>query len=186
MIILASKSPRRKEILDEFITDYKIITEKTKETIDLEKSPIVNCMSLAFEKAIAVAINYPMHYTIGADTIVINKGKILGKPKDYDDAYNMLTSLSDNKHKVITAFAIVNLEKNIKIIDYDVSKVRFKKIDKKDLERYLKTNEPYDKAGSYAIQGEASKFVANIEGSYKNIIGFPVEKFMMYYEKLCI
>lgn len=174
-LILCSTSPRRIEILkDEF--EIETVKPQIKEKIGFIEDPISNCISLAFEKATSVAESFSHETILAADTIVVLDDKVLGKPKDREDAFKTLRSLSGREHKVITAFAIINLDKKIKYTDYAISSVTFKELSDEDIEEYLDTGEYADKAGSYGIQGIGRKLVSHFEGSFLNIVGLPLEE----------
>lgn len=173
-IILASNSPRRKSILEEFI-DIQVKSESVDELYDESFSPHINSMSIAFNKAMAVAINNPMNIVIGADTLVFKKGP-LGKPKDKIEAREMLKKLSHSKHEVITGCAIICLDEKYKKVFYESTLVYFKNLDEKIIEAYLNSNEYKDKAGAYGIQGKGSLLVEKIEGDFFNVVGLPISK----------
>lgn len=175
-IILASSSQRREEILKQFNFKFKIIKSHVKEIVNEKDSPENLAMSLAFRKAFDVAKDNPKSIVIAADTVVYYRGRILSKPKDSKEAYEMLSSLSGDSHEVITGICIINLEKNIKIIDYDKTLVRFRELDKEEIDAYIETREPFDKAGSYGIQGIGALLIEKVEGSYLNVVGLPIVK----------
>ncbi len=177
-IILASQSPRRKELLsyiaDKFIVLPSSVEEKIPNGLKVAKIPEY----LSEIKAMDIARQYPNDTVIGADTCVILGKEILGKPKDRQDAFNMLYKLSGKKHKVITGCTVV---KNGTVISFSVtSTVKFLKLTKIEIETYLDTTEPYDKAGSYAIQGKGGAFIEYIKGDYFNIVGLPIAKLKKY------
>lgn len=174
-IILASNSPRRREILGKFI-DFEAVTAEVKEDNDFYKSPETLVMALAFEKANSVAAKYEDAVVIGADTVVEIGGEILGKPKSREDAKTMMEKLRGRSHKVITGFAIVDLSSDKKYMDYEVTEVKFKDMSDEEIENYLNKAEYMDKAGAYGIQDEAALFVDKIKGNYLNIVGFPISK----------
>lgn len=174
-IILASNSPRRREILGKFI-DFEAVTAEVKEDNDFYKSPETLVMALAFEKANSVAGKYGDAVVIGADTVVEIEGEILGKPKSREDAKTMMEKLRGRSHKVITGFAIVDLSSDKKYMDYEVTEVTFKGMSDEEIENYLNKAEYMDKAGAYGIQDEAALFVEKIKGDYLNIVGFPISK----------
>lgn len=120
----------------------------------------------------AVAVENPKEFVVGADTVVVIDGKVLGKPKDKEDAKKMLKSLSGRSHEVITAYTLINLEKNIEITESVKSVVYFKEISDKEIEWYIKSEEAMDKAGAYGIQGLGSIFVDKIDGDFFAIMGF--------------
>lgn len=175
-IILASKSPRRSDLLEKYGIDFTISSKEIKEYDYNRDQPKEYSMSLAFQKAYQVALENQEEIVIGADTIISFRGEILEKPKDKKDAYKMLEKLSGNKHQVITGLAVVNLEDSIKVVGYEKTSVYFKDLEDETIKSYIKTGEPYGKAGSYAIQGIGGLLVDKIEGSYDNIVGLPVNK----------
>lgn len=174
-IILASNSPRRREILGEFI-DLDIVTREIKEIKDDSFSPWTTVMGLAFEKGIEVAKEYENSIVLSADTLVEVDGNLLGKPKDRADAKEMIVSLSGRSHNVYTGYAIFNLSENIKYVNYEKSSVKFYELSDLEIENYLDTLEYKDKAGAYGIQGKGSLLVEEIKGDYFNIVGLPIGK----------
>lgn len=177
-VILASQSPRRKELLNLLISDFKVIPSTVEETVPkyLKASKIPEYLSKI--KALDIAKQHQNDTVIGADTCVILGNKILGKPRDRQDAFNMLFALSGKKHKVITGCTVIK-NGNIKSFS-SVSVVKFTKLTNAEIEAYLDTSEPYDKAGSYGIQGTAGAFVEWIKGDYFNIVGLPIVQLKKY------
>lgn len=175
-IILASGSPRRKEILENTNLKFSVITSDIDERIFENEEPIQLVLRLAFEKCMSVAQNNPSDLVIGADTIVVLDNEILGKPKNEEEAFNTLSKLSNREHQVITGMSIVNLENEKKIVDYAISNVKFKKLTDQDIKDYISTKEYLDKAGSYGIQGYGALLVEEIKGDYFNIVGLPISK----------
>ncbi|MDE7034512.1 MAG: Maf family protein [Mucispirillum sp.] len=173
--ILASASPRRKELLSIYVKDFKMMPADIYETIPnniaLEDAPLY----IAKEKAAAVfnKINED-EIIITADTIVLLDNKIYGKPKDKLDAYNMIKTFSGKTHQVITGVCCYSKDKQINIEFSDVTNVSFTNISDEIIEKYLKNAEYIDKAGAYAVQGLASMFVEKIEGCYDNVVGLPM------------
>lgn len=174
-IILASNSPRRREILGEFI-DLDIITKEINEIKDDSFSPWTTVMGLAFEKGIEVAKYNEDSIVLSADTLVELDGKLLGKPKNREDAKIMIESLSGRSHNVYTGYAIFKLSEKIKYVNYEKSSVKFYKLSDLEIENYLDTLEYKDKAGAYGIQGKGSLLVEEIRGDYFNIVGLPIGK----------
>ena len=174
-IILASNSPRRREILSNFI-DFTVISKEIDEIKDDCFSPWTTVMALAYEKGIEVAKDNVDEVVLSADTLVELDGKLLGKPKNREDAKIMIKSLSGKIHNVYTGYAIFKLSKKIKYVSYDKSSVKFYDLSDDEIEKYLNTLEYKDKAGAYGIQGKGSLLVENIEGDYFNIVGFPIGK----------
>lgn len=175
-IILASASPRRKEILENTNIKFDIISSSIEELILDGESPCQMVMRLAFEKGIDIASKQKSDLVISADTIVVLDDNVLGKPKDEEEARKMITNLSGRTHQVITGISLINLENNKKIIDYVISNVKFKKLSKDDINDYIKTKESLDKAGAYGIQGYGALLVEEIQGDYFNIVGLPISK----------
>lgn len=174
-IILASNSPRRREILSKFI-DFTVISKEIDEIKDDCFSPWTTVMALAYEKGIEVAKDNVDEVVLSADTLVELDGKLLGKPKNREDAKIMIKSLSGKIHNVYTGYAIFKLSKKIKYVSYEKSSVKFYDLSSDEIEKYLDTLEYKDKAGAYGIQGKGSLLVEKIEGDYFNIVGFPIGK----------
>ena len=182
MIILASASPRRSEILLQAGVEFKVIPSKFDEA-SLEFTNINDySKALSYYKAIDVFKDHPEDVVIASDTIVVVDDKILGKPKDEEDAYNMLSMLSGRKHSVITSVCIMTKDK----VDTFLSKsyVTFYKMSDKDIKEYIATKEPMDKAGAYAVQGKAAKYIRSINGDYYTIVGLPIAKVIKSLKKL--
>ena len=175
-IILASKSPRRREILENTKVRFSIEESQIDEVIKLNELPKETVMRLAYEKALDVANRNRNSLVIGADTIVVINDTILCKPKDDIEAFSMLKLLSGKTHYVITGFALINLSLDKKIIDCQVSQVTFKELSEQCIKDYLQTKESLDKAGAYGIQGYGGLLVENIQGDYFNIVGLPISK----------
>ena len=174
-IILASNSPRRREILSNFI-DFTVITKEIDEVKDDCFSPWTTVMALAYEKGIEVAKDNVDEVVLSADTLVELDGRLLGKPKNREDAKIMIKSLSGKIHNVYTGYAIFKLSKKIKYVSYEKSSVKFYDLSSDEIEKYLDTLEYKDKAGAYGIQDKGSLLVEKIEGDYFNIVGFPIGK----------
>ncbi len=171
-IILASKSPRRKEILSMINIPFDVITADVVETIDTKNDLVKEIEKLSYQKAYAVFKNHSDSLVIGSDTIVKINNEVLGKPKTIEDARRMLKLLSDNTHEVITGVTILV---NDKIETFSkIAKVTFYPLNDKEIDDYIQTKEPMDKAGSYAIQGIGSKFIKSIDGDFYTIMGLPI------------
>jgi len=177
-IILASASPRRSELLKKITSNFKIVVS------DFEESNISfsgNCgeyvMTLAKGKAMAICSSVKKPTAIiGCDTIVYLKGKVLGKPKDNLEAFQMLSGLSDNTHEVYTGIAVINTETQEVSTEYVCTQVKFSKLSRIEINNYIETGEPIGMAGAYAIQGAASIFVKELKGCYYSVVGLPVNK----------
>ncbi|MFA4967405.1 MAG: Maf family protein [Candidatus Margulisiibacteriota bacterium] len=175
-IILASASPRRKELLKKIVKKFTIVPSKVNEVEIFAPSPVKFAKKAAMAKAKDIASRHPGSIVIGADTIVVLGKKILGKPKDRKDAISMLQSLAGKKQRVITGLAIVDLGREIFISDHEETIVKMKKVSKKDIVDYIKSFNPIDKAGAYGIQELDEVFIDRIEGDYDNVVGLPVNK----------
>ena len=178
-IILASKSPRRRELMNLGRFEYEILVsyeeEKINETLTIEEQS----KKLALDKAKIIFDNTQGNRAIiGADTIVVNNNEIYGKPKDRQDAIRMLRSLQGKTHKVYTSIAVL-IENNGEYKEYNElheTKITVKSMSDYEISRYITDTNPYDKAGAYAIQGEFALFIEKIEGSYTNVVGLPIER----------
>jgi len=173
-IILASLSPRRKMLLENAGLEFTIVPSRIKEENFYDLDPKNHVKILANAKAADVAKKYPGSWVIGADSIVLINKTILEKPKSIGDARRMLNLLSGNTHVVLTGYAIISEEKSHFFSDVVMSNVAFKPLTSDEMEWYIQTSEPYDKAGGYAIQGLGSFMIKSINGSYSNIVGLPV------------
>lgn len=181
-IILASNSPRRKEILSHLKIPYEVISSDYEES-EKVSDPYKLAMLFAQNKAENVAKKIKDEaLVIGADTIVY-KNEIMGKPKDRYDAVEMLKKLSASTHSVITGISVIKTPKMIIATDYEETLVKFKKLTLDEINAYVDSGEPMDKAGAYAIQGLGSLLVERIEGCYFNVVGLPVYKLSVMLEK---
>lgn len=185
-IILASKSPRRLSILEENNYEVIPIPSLVPETLSMDLTPKETAMYLSLIKALSVAKNNSneSNIVVGADTIVVYNNDVIGKPKDKNNAREILTMLNGKTHSVISGVTIVNKEKNTKFTFSNTTYVKFKNISEKNIEDYLLTDEPYDKAGAYAIQGLFSKYIESYSGDYLNVVGFPLEAFKYNLDKI--
>lgn len=174
-IILASGSPRRSDILYKAGIEHIVIVPDVNEDLDpkLKASKEVEKLALLKAKKVKEMID-DKRIILAADTIVTLLGKKLGKPKDENDAYEMISLLSGKWHKVITGFCIIIGEEVI--CDHEITKVKFRRLSKVEIMKYIKTDDPFDKAGGYGIQSFASVFVDKINGCYFNVMGLPISK----------
>ena len=175
-IILASASPRRKEILELADLDFDIMPSNAEE-ITTKTAPHEVVMELATIKARDIyEKSDKQSMIVGADTVVAYQGQILGKPADEADAKRMLGMLSGQTHEVYTGVCVI-VDGEAKTF-YEETKVTFYEISDEQIDHYIKTREPMDKAGSYGIQGKAAIFIKGIEGDYYNVVGFPIARFL--------
>ena len=188
MIILASASPRRKEILSDLGVDFRIVVADTDESSDIN-DPVALTEELARRKGLAVyekllqggRNDADSAIIISADTVVCSDGEILGKPRDRDDAIAMLTSISGRAHTVVSGVAVT--VRGITRTASSVTTVRVQEIPREEIERYVDSGEPMDKAGAYGIQGRFSAFIEGIDGCYFGVVGLPVNTLSnLYFE----
>ncbi len=195
-LVLASASPRRKELLERLGFSVKVIPSNVVEAREPDEAPESFVKRMARAKVLSVvdrlqttlypdaevlrrgglhkSADTPLRWVVGADTVVVLGGEILGKPKDNKEAVEMLTRLSDQVHDVITGFCVFDLRKNKEGLQALVSKVKFKRVSTEEVERYVAAGESLDKAGAYAVQGVGSYLVEWIHGSYTNVVGLPL------------
>lgn len=184
-MILASGSPRRQEILKEVGFNFKVVVPEIEE-VSKEEEPVKKILDISRKKAMSVGEKYTNEYVLSADTVVVVDDKILGKPKNVEEAREYLSSLSGREHEVITAYTFMNIEKNIFLSDYSVSKVKFYKLNEETINWYIETGEYKDKAGAYGIQGKGRVLVENINGDFFSIMGFPVASFVNKLKEISI
>ncbi len=173
-IVLASESTRRVDILRTLGISFSIMPPGIDERRKPYESPKDYVLRIAYEKARKVGDLFPDKWIIGADTIVVHKGRVLGKPKTDADAVAMLKRLRANWHKVFTGYCILNVSKQIVYQDVAETKVFIKDLTDDEIAKYVGTSEPFDKAGSYAVQGKGGYMVKEIKGSYTNVVGLPI------------
>jgi septum formation protein len=174
-LILASASPRRRELLRNAGFDFEIRPSQVVEEIQPGELPEEFARRAAREKAMQIAASSPRgSLVLGADTIVVMDGETLGKPSDLDDAARMLRLLSGRTHHVHTGICLVRAPDEIVALEHETTLVTFRELDEDEISHYVECSEPLDKAGAYAIQGLASKFVTRISGCYSNVVGLPV------------
>ena len=181
-MILASASPRRHELIKLVTDDVQIITKEVEEVIDQKASPQKNVQALAWTKAMSVAEAHEDEIVIGADTVVCLDGHIMGKPKDEEEAKAMLRKLAGKTHEVCTGVALIGKSKGIERTFVEITYVTMKDLSDEEIDYYVSTKEPMDKAGSYGIQGKGALYISHINGDYYNVMGLPVHKL---YETLC-
>ncbi len=173
-IILASASPRRTELLALAGIEFTVVPADIREDVLPGEAAADHVLRLSREKADAVAATHDGRFFIGADTIVVLDGEILGKPVNDADALRMLSGLSGRDHEVITGFTVFDKVSGVHISRSVCTEVTFKKLEEREIAAYIATGCPMDKAGAYAIQGGAVHFVRSINGSYTNVIGLPM------------
>ncbi|MBR3661352.1 MAG: septum formation protein Maf [Bacilli bacterium] len=178
-IILASKSKRRQELLKMMNIEYEVIISDKEEIQDKNLSPLENCKRISLEKAIDVKDKTEGdRIIISCDTIVVKDNEIYGKPRDYNDAFYMLKLFSNTSHEVISCLTVIKIKNGEEKIytDYDKCLVYIDKMTNEEINDWIEKNNPYDKAGGYAIQEEFGKYITKIEGDYYTIVGLPINK----------
>ena len=175
-LILASASPRRRALLAQLAIPFTVIPANIDESVFPGERPWVYTRRVAYAKTRHVAQQRPTAVVLGADSVVVLEQQILGKPRDIDDARQMLSRLSGRTHTVMTALAVLHQAHHVVCLDVACTLVRFHPLSPSTIERYLATGEPMDKAGAYAIQGAAAAFVASWEGCYTNVVGLPLRR----------
>ncbi|MBI1939391.1 MAG: septum formation inhibitor Maf [Ignavibacteriales bacterium] len=176
-IYLASKSPRRRKLLKQLGLKFKSVSVDLDEEIFDGEHPVQTVKRLALLKAESAKSKIKNGIIITADTIVVLNSKIIGKPKNEKDAYNILKILSGKTHKVYTGFALHNLNSGKKVVDFEVTKVTFRKLSHQEIIDYIASGSPMDKAGAYGIQDDfGAVFVKKIEGCFYNVMGLPLAK----------
>jgi septum formation protein len=173
-LILASSSPRRKELLENLRLKFEISSSDADETFSEELTPAEAVMELASRKSGTVAANNPGCFVLGSDTVVVHEGEILGKPAGEQEAYEMLRKLSGKVHTVYTGVSILSPEKETRF--YEKTDVTFWELSDEEINIYIKSGEPFDKAGGYGIQGFGSMLVREINGDYYTVMGLPVSR----------
>lgn len=173
-IILASSSPRRADMLTNIGVGFETVPSDIHERLHPDEAPADYIIRLARAKVVAVARKVESGLVIGADTIVVLDGQILEKPEDEKDAEQMLRLLSDRWHAVMTGVALYDAATRREVADYEKTLVRFAQLSDREIEWYVKSGEPMDKAGGYAIQGLGGLFIEEIAGNYYNVVGLPI------------
>ena len=181
-IILASASPRRRELLSLADIKYSLCIKSVDETVPEGLTPEEGAEYTAEQKTLPVALANPDAIVIGADTIVVQGDEVFGKPADEEDARRMLYRLSGKEHKVITGVCLTAGDVRVKF--HETSTVRFYKLDRDEINRYIKSGEPMDKAGAYGIQGKGALLVESIEGDFYNVVGLPIARLARELRKL--
>ena len=180
VFVLASASPRRTDLLKQIIINFSVIPGNINEKELENEDPYAYVLRITKTKAQTVwkkckEKNHPF-WILAADTVVVMGRKILGKPGDRGEARRMLEMLQDREHEVITGLCLMHWKDGVRFLEAIRTRVWMRKINPEEIEEYLESGEPFDKAGGYAIQGMAGRFVEKIEGSYSNVVGLPLER----------
>jgi septum formation protein len=175
-LILASASPRRRELLAQLAIPFKVLPANIDESVVPGEVPWAYTRRVAYAKAQYIAWQCPTAVVLGADSVVVLEHSILGKPRDPDDARQMLSRLSGRAHTVMTAVAVLYYARHVVCLDVVQTLVRLRPLSPSVIEHYITTGEPMDKAGAYAIQGVAAAFVESWKGCYTNVVGLPLRR----------
>jgi len=173
-LVLASQSPRRKRLLESLGIEFEVKPSEVEESDFQSATPVQAAKRWSYLKARSVSASVPHAWVLGADTIVVLDGEIFGKPSDRADAGRMLRVLSGRTHDVITGICLKNLQRNVERTDAVLTRVGFKQLSDEEIESYIRTGKPMDKAGAYGIQGIGAFLVKSVEGSYTNVVGLPL------------
>jgi septum formation protein len=183
-IVLASKSPRRKFLLELMGLKFEIRESQYEEDMQAYQDPYRLVKFLAFKKAEEVARHYPNAIIIGADTFVVYKNKFIGKPKDKKDALRIIKLLSGKSHLAISGLALIDTKTGKKIITHEEAKVTFRKLSDNEIKKYLRDKECLSMAGAYGLMGKAAGLIKSIEGDFYSIIGLPLTKLHLSLKKM--
>lgn len=184
-LILASTSPRRRKIMKEFGLDFDIVSPSYDENLVNKTFSYEKIENIAKNKCESAAVKADIpSIIISADTVVIYNNTVMGKPKDYNEAFNMLTLLNGKTHNVVTAICIRNTDNNKEIIKSETSEVTFNYVSDESIKNYINEFKPYDKAGSYGIQELPEGFIKDIKGDFNNIVGLPINTLIEMIEQI--
>lgn len=173
-LVLASQSPRRRELLAQMGINFSLTSADIVECQFADEAAADFVLRMAMEKALAVVAEFPDSWILSADTIVVLNDRILGKPEGKSSAVRMLTAIAGNWHQVFTAFTLHHPHRQLSVSHLDISRVKIAPLSAEQVKAYIDTGEPLDKAGSYAVQGIGGAFVESIEGSPTTVIGLPM------------
>lgn len=176
-LVLASESPRRAQLFRLIGLDFVVRKSGVDEDNDVPQEPRQHVLTLSRRKAEHVAAAETKALVVGADTIVVIDGEILGKPSSPQQAYDMLRRLSGRTHRVFTGFTVVETQTGASVADVEVTEVHFRELEDDEIWRYIETGSPMDKAGAYGIQDQSAVFVDRISGCFYNVVGFPLARF---------
>jgi len=173
-LILASASPRRSQLLKQIGLEFEVIPSGVDESAVFTREATEGAKLVALSKARSVAKRVTEGLVIGADTVVVDAGEAIGKPRDMEDAVRILTQLSGKTHEVITGVALIDARTGRENVWAETTKVTFRELSDVEIREYVEVEKPLDKAGAYGIQGRAAAFVSRIEGCYFNVVGLPL------------
>lgn len=175
-LILASRSPRRSSLLEEAGISILCEPSDVEELVEAEGTPASLALSNAEMKAMSIALRKPESIVLGADTIVVLDGEIFGKPRDLEHATEMIGRMAGHVHEVITGVCIVEWGRPVIAKFTETTRVRFRELDERQIQDYLTSIDPFDKAGAYAAQDDGGRIIECVEGSFSNVVGLPIER----------
>ena len=175
-LVLASASPRRRRLLSDLGLSFEVVPSNIPEDKDKASDPVELAVGLSTDKARNVAARLNDGIVIGADTIVVLDGEIMGKPKDEAEAFSMISRLSGRQHQVLTGITLIDVEDHREYTDVEITHVTMRQVAEEEIRSYVSRRKPFDKAGGYAVQETKDSFIAKVEGSYTNVVGLPMEK----------
>jgi len=174
-LVLASASPRRKDLLEQVGLDFEVIPSEVEEVLSKDMDVALAVQKLAYDKGLWVRDRLSSDaLVIAADTVVVLEHDVMGKPRDRDEAFAMLSSLQGKTHEVITGLVVMSKERHL--IEHEATRVTMRELTDQEIWNYVDSGEPMDKAGSYAVQGLGAVIIANIEGCYFNVVGLPLAR----------
>ena len=181
-LILASSSPRRRDLLASLGLQFRVVPAELVEIPSPHEAAKDFAVRVAEKKALVVGTNHPSAWVIGADTIVVVDGEILGKPLNRADAKRMLQRLAGREHLVLTGYVLLKVASEKKLKGVEETRVKINALEEQEIEWYINTGEPFDKAGGYAIQGKGAFMVEWIKGSYTNVVGLPLSQLVRLFK----
>lgn len=182
-LLLASQSPRRRQFLEALGVKFTVVAPSVDERRKATESPYLFVERMATEKALSVAIHQPGSWVLSADTVVFVGDRVFGKPTSREDGVEMLMHLSGKEHRVVTGYCLCRLKETIHVVEHVLTRVKFVDFTEAIARSYMKSGEPLDKAGGYGIQGTGGALVAEIHGSYSNVVGLPLAETISLLQK---
>lgn len=182
-LLLASQSPRRRQFLEALGVEFTVVVPSVDERRKATESPDLFVERMAAEKALSVAIHQPGSWVLSADTVVFVGDRVFGKPTSREDGVEMLMHLSGKEHRVVTGYCLCRLKETIQVVEHVLTRVKFVDFTEAIARSYMKSGEPLDKAGGYGIQGTGGALVAEIHGSYSNVVGLPLAETISLLQK---
>lgn len=185
-LVLASTSPRRRQILGKLEIPFQVVSPAYEEKSALDLSPSEEALHFSREKARSVAPQFPGHWIIGSDTLIEFRGEKIGKPRDFEHAFEILRKLRGRQHQIHTGIALIYPQSCIEKVSLETAQVKMRHYSDEEIRDYVLREQPFDKAGAYAIQGGGRQLIEEFEGDYFAIVGFPLKRFVdLWMEEGC-